>query len=373
LSSMVSFEEEYEVEASVCGSLCQTSKLESSTLPNGITVLSTGAGAASSAVLVKVDGVGTAFGPKGAARAARVMAFKSANGKTDLKIQRELELASSTPHALVTKSSFMVGVEGLPEFMAEATDAVAVAAGVGRSAFVEWEFKESIEEKTPSLDPLQLAVEAAAYGEGSPWARSSSKVAGLSALETFEFLRANVDASPVTVVGLGLSHADVLSYAAKSFASLPARSSSKLPEPTFLAGGFSAKASSSDYGMAACVPVSSPVLGGVLAAALTTPAIPVTYAEGLLVAKSSTSSKADLVKALLNKEEMTDLSFATAKAAYKTKALSASGFDLAVAIANGLDNDTVVRLVEGLTLADAQDALSKYAEPAFAVLAPADD
>ena len=95
LASFDSFDSEYE---NGLGEHAQTVGCTSSVLPNGVTVISTGA-AASVVVGVKLGGLGSLSSAASAAFAAKSMAFKSAGGCSDLKVQRTLEMLGVTPRA----------------------------------------------------------------------------------------------------------------------------------------------------------------------------------------------------------------------------------------------------------------------------------
>ncbi|KAH8070301.1 hypothetical protein JL721_5064 [Aureococcus anophagefferens] len=155
----------------------QTTKLD-----NGVTVVSTCA--APVATIGAKLGVGAASGPASAAFAASKMAFKSANGATDLKIQRDLELLGSTPQADVSAAGLVVAVEALKGDGAEAAfKSVARGLGVG-AARVAWEFDEM------KASPGVLAT------------RSPPRL---------------------TVVAMGVDHATAKHLAAAAFEDLPAR------------------------------------------------------------------------------------------------------------------------------------------------------
>ena len=370
---MVSFEEEYESTATI-KSLCQLGgTVETSMLPNGVKVMSTGA-AASSVVAVKVDGMGSAFGPAGGAFAAKMMSFKSAKGASDLKIQRELELEANTPQGVVLKSSVVLGIEGLPQFAEAAVEKLAVAIGAGRDPYIDWEFREHIAEVMKTLeplDPLKFAIESASYGEGSLYARpivTKRSLGALSSTDVYDFNQSAVNAHPMTLVGIGLDHSEILSYAAKAFAGLPPRTTKQVPPPPpFIYGGFSAKSSASIASCAVALPISDLATGHTLALCLSTSAIPVSYFSGLLVAQSPTASKSDLLKVLTTDlAKLTEADFKKANVTYETQLYSKTGIDLAVAIADGAFDNTKGNLTA------TKAALTKV-EPSFAVVAATDD
>ena len=121
--------------------------LETSTLPNGVVVTTTAPGAPLTCVGIGV-GRGASHGPRSAALAASLNSFKTANGRTDLRIQRDLEVAGSMPyssfdaHQTTTVCTQHVVTREAP-CVAEAFQAAALAAGVGRDALTAWEFEET--------------------------------------------------------------------------------------------------------------------------------------------------------------------------------------------------------------------------------------
>ena len=116
--------------------------------------------------------------------------------------------------------------------------------------------------------------------------------------------------------------------------------------------------------MAAAIPISDANLGGTLALALSSPSVPVSYSDGLLVATGT--SKADVLAAL--KKPLDQDTFHSAKLAYALSLLSKTSFNLGVALANGFDLDA-----PDISLDQAKTALASGLEPAFAVVAPSDD
>ena len=112
------------------------SDLETSTLPNGVVVTTTAPGAPLTCVGVGV-GRGASHGPRSAALAASLNSFKTANGRTDLRIQRDLEVAGSMPyssfdaHQTTTVCTQHVVTREAP-CVAEAFQAAALAAQMGQ-------------------------------------------------------------------------------------------------------------------------------------------------------------------------------------------------------------------------------------------------
>ena len=132
--------------------------LETSTLPNGVVVTTTAPGAPLTCVGVGV-GRGASHGPRSAALAASLNSFKTANGRTDLRIQRDLEVAGSMPfslfdaHQTTTVCTQHVVTREAP-CVADAFQAAALAAGVGRDALTAWEFEETkVSVPASSMEP----------------------------------------------------------------------------------------------------------------------------------------------------------------------------------------------------------------------------
>ena len=200
LSSLVSFDEDY---PETLSPLSQLLKVETSVLPNGVKVVTTPKAAASCQV-IKLEGLGSAVGAAGCGFAVKMMALKSANGRTDLRIQRDLELTSATPFGKVQKTSVVLGVEGLPEFAKENFEILAV----NRSEYVPWEFHETLD-VTITEDPLKTAIETAAWGEGSFFARPPAKhLTKLDPTQVYESLTAAMASAPITVVASAFFFSD---------------------------------------------------------------------------------------------------------------------------------------------------------------------
>lgn len=361
------FEEEYETSVTL-GTLCQLNKLTTSALPNGITLTSTGA-AASAVVGVLVSGLGTADSIAGASYAAKTMAFKSAHSKSDLAIQRALELDAITPHAACLPHALFIGCEGLPE--AAHTMASAVAAAIDRDPYVPWEFKESLRSPLPNVDTvLQSAVLSAAYGEGQPIARPAATKASLSALSSTmvdDVLANCVATQSIVVVGVGLDHATLLSAATPGFATLPTRSLDTLfPTPAFVPGGFANKHVPHGAGIAIAYPQDDPYIARIFAAAVGAKTLP-----GLIVLEGK--AKAELQTDAMRLLDIDD--FAGAVHALKTTLFSMSGVELAIQVATGSDPTTVASKLDAYSNANLKEAAQRMlaVEPALALVSPPQD
>lgn len=357
LSAVVSFEEEYAVAA--LGGYAQLGTVTASTLPNGIKFLSTGA-AAGCVLAVGVGGIGTGLGPAGAAYAAQKMAFKTAYGKTDLAIQRELELAGTTPHARANRQSLLVACEGLAE------DASLMAKTLGdalhRDPYVPWEFAETVKPPAWSLDSaLEAAVLSAAYGEGQPASRPA--FAAVSSTEVDDVLATAVATAPMTVVGVGLDHAVLLGAATSAFAGLPARSGAYPAMPaSFVPGGFAAKLGK-ETAMAIAYPCADDLMAQVFAAALDGYVLP-----GLVVL--SGKPKAVLVAQAQSLASFEDFTVPILK--LKTCELAATGVELAAKLADGFDPDSFLSELDALSPAALKEAAGVMLaqEPALGLVAP---
>lgn len=367
LATTTTFEEEYETSVAL-GNLCQLTTLTTSALPNGVTLTSTGA-AASAVIGVLISGIGTADSLPGASFAAKTMAFKSAHSKSDLAIQRALELDAITPHARCLPHALFIGCEGLPE--TAHTMASAVAAAIDRDPYVPWEFNESLLPPSPKLDTvLQSAVLSAAYGEGQPIARPAATKASLSALSSTlvdEVVANCVATQAIAVVGIGLDHATLLSAATPGFATLPSRSLDTIfPTPAFVPGGFASKTMAHGAAIAIAYPQDDPFIARIFAAALGAKTLP-----GLVVLEGK--AKAELhtdAMQLLTIDDFTD-----AINSLKTTLFSTCGIELAVQVATGSDPTTVASKLDAYSNATLKDAAQRMlaVEPALALVSPPQD
>eukprot|EP00629_Pelagomonadales_sp_RCC1024_P003347 CAMPEP_0119267226 /NCGR_PEP_ID=MMETSP1329-20130426/5449_1 /TAXON_ID=114041 /ORGANISM="Genus nov. species nov., Strain RCC1024" /LENGTH=266 /DNA_ID=CAMNT_0007267141 /DNA_START=78 /DNA_END=874 /DNA_ORIENTATION=- len=208
---------------------------ESSTLDNGVVVVTSAPGP------VGLVGVSAGYGslrcPPAGAFAARAMAFKSANGRSDLAIQRDLELAGGEPVGVVGGDATFVGVSG-SEDPAAAFAAAATAAGVGRDALVAWEFEET--KASPGVvgafemaDPLVDACLKAAYGPG--FGADAASLAALDSAAVDQVYADIAEGAPLTAVGVGMAHADMVALAKEALGALGPRAASS--SPAFVPGG----------------------------------------------------------------------------------------------------------------------------------------
>ena len=239
--------------------------LETSTLPNGVVVATTAPGAPLTCVGVGV-GRGASHGPRSAALAASLNSFKTANGRTDLRIQRDLEVAGSMPyssfdaHQTTTVCTQHVVTREAP-CVADAFAAAALAAGVGRDALTAWEFEET--KASPfALNALarhaslEEQVASAAYGKAYSSLGSAEDLAALSSADVDAWLQEAMSSAPITAIGLGMEHAVMVSLAQTVLGELAERPSASAEKfPSFQAGGV--VAISGDAGCAIGVPAPS--------------------------------------------------------------------------------------------------------------------
>ena len=303
----------------------QTTKLD-----NGVTVVSTCA--APVATIGAKLGVGAASGPASAAFAASKMAFKSANGATDLKIQRDLELLGSTPQADVSAGGLVVAVEALKGDGAEAAfKSVATGLGVGRDAYVAWEFDEM--KASPGVlaslealatDGALAAAAREAAGAGGKVACAES-LAALSSSDVDAFLQDALAAAPLTVVAMGVDHATAKHLAAAAFGDLPARGAAAAP-PAFEAGMATVSSGASAVALAVPAPADAAVAAALAATCGGT------LDAGLLVVAG-----ADKAAAAAKLDGLSAADAGAAKAAAKFDVLSKTGMDLFLLLADGVD------------------------------------
>lgn len=366
LSALVA---EEELAADWSASLYQASALSKSTLPNGVTCISTGE-AASKVVGVVVSGGSATAGP-GVAYAAKMVAYETTNGASGLKVQRDLETAGAIPSFDVSKTSSVAIVSTTAEAAEAAVAAAALAVGVGRAPALDWEFAE-LKSSPPvladlaAMDVLDGAVYEAAFGAESPFGRPAATADSLAAVSVEEvdaYMAAVEASSPITVVGVGLDHGDLLAFATSAFAGLaPRGAASAVAAPTFAAGALVTKAAATPAAAAAVPAPKDTLLAAVLAEAL---GAELTADGLLLVAKASDALAA---KATLAAAPSAD-KVAAAKLTVKTKMFGSTGADLLKIVAAGFDPSSTPAAIDAVTPAAVSAAVKAMPEPALAVLA----
>lgn len=334
-------------------------ELETSTLPNGVVVTTTAPGAPLTCVGISV-GRGAAHGPRGAALAASLNAFKTARGRTDLRIQRDLEVAGSAPysifdaHRTVTVCTQNVVTRAAP-CVADAFGAAVLAAGIGRDALTAWEFEET--KVSPfALNALERhasledQVASAAYGKAYQALGSAADLQALSSTDVDAWL---AEDAPITAVGLGMEHASMMSLAQNMLGDLAARPSTTNKYPAFQAGGVVAL--SGGAGCAIAVPAPADVA---LARVLAT-AVGGSVSQGLVVV-----SGADKEACTVQLQALGDV--AAAKAAAASALLELAPEDLAALVAGGQDPSALYAAILAL-----EDAAVSKAHAAATAQAPA--
>lgn len=334
-------------------------ELETSTLPNGIVVTTTAPGAPLTCVGISV-GRGASHGPRGAALAASLNAFKTAQGRTDLRIQRDLEVAGSAPYSIfdahrsVTVCTQNVVTRAAP-CVADAFGAAVLAAGVGRDALTAWEFEET--KASPfALNALERhaaledQVASAAYGKAY---QALGRAADLQALSSTDVDAWLAEDAPITAVGLGMEHASMVSLAQNVLGDLAARPGATATYPAFQAGGV--VAISGGAGCAIAVPAPADVA---LARVLAT-AVGGSVSQGLVVV-----SGADKEACTVQLQALGDV--AAAKAAAASALLDLAPEDLAALVAGGQDPSALYAAILAL-----EDAAVTEAHAAATAQAPA--
>jgi len=347
-------------------SLYQASTITKSVLPNGVACVSTGPSAA------KMVGVVFPALPPTLGFAARQMAFKSTNGHSDIKTQRDLEVASCIPYYHQGKVHSMVCVDTTFSAAPSAVAAAALAVGCNREALIGWEWEETLHTIKAQSDlalvcELDAAIHAAAFGGESIYGVPVAEGVGKLSSTDVDAAMAGTAASPLTVVGLGFSHSDLLAFVTWSLAALPARSAVPAAAPKFVAGGLcTVKGTSAMF--AAAVPAPADVLlAKVVAAAATYSGAPVAYsAAGIFVLQAPSAA---LAKVAFSAVTLSDAAVLAAKAKVKTDTLNATGAALVELLATGFEPAAFAAACDAVKPSDVHAAFKAAAAVDAAVAA----
>jgi len=205
--------------------------IETTTLSNGMKVVSKETGSSNAAVGISV-GAGSRFGSSGEALLLKHLAFKGTGSRSDIKMARDLEAAGLTAAAAGGRESIFYSVSGLAGSVSSA-GLEAVAESVTDPKLVGWHVGEvakescAVELGNAASDAQLLLVEKiheAAYGQGTPLGNSyytKGDGAGLGS-----YIQGLYVPSNMTLVGAGLSHAALVEAAGALF---PAATNSDAP------------------------------------------------------------------------------------------------------------------------------------------------
>eukprot|EP00614_Pseudopedinella_elastica_P005151 CAMPEP_0172597516 /NCGR_PEP_ID=MMETSP1068-20121228/17510_1 /TAXON_ID=35684 /ORGANISM="Pseudopedinella elastica, Strain CCMP716" /LENGTH=419 /DNA_ID=CAMNT_0013397061 /DNA_START=48 /DNA_END=1307 /DNA_ORIENTATION=- len=216
--------------------------VETSTLSNGMKVVSKENGSASAAVGVSI-GAGSRFASAGEALLLKHMAFKGTTARSDIRLARDIEAAGLTVSSSCGRDAVLLGASGPSPALAEGLEIVAESLLTPK--LVGWHVDEvkkesvAVDLAAALKDPQVLLVEKlheAAYGAGTPMGRAlyaapAAEAAGLAA-----YLAGLSSPANMTLVGAGLSHAELIAAAESLFPLSGAGGAVVVPASPFVGG-----------------------------------------------------------------------------------------------------------------------------------------
>jgi len=357
--------------------------VKTSTLKNGVTVISQQTGKASATVGLSVAAGSRFEGPhaSGSALLLKHMAFTATHARSDLKLARDLEAAGLTADAAAGRESILYTVAGSGD-MSEGLAAIAESSLTPKLA--SWEVKEvaagsvAAELATVSSDPSVLLSETlheAAFGVDTPLGGAFYQAPKNVTSESLEaFMGANYTPAAMTVVGNGVSHAELVANAESLFGGLLS-ASADVPASPYVGGVSTLKADAAFTHVALAFPSTDAATGAVLKALLgmttgdMSSSYSVSYSDaglvGLMGATEPTAAGAmveSFVGAFKAAASVDEATFALAKTAAKT--------DAYLAMEDGLPLQVVD--VDGVTSAKVKSAVAAMlkASPSLAAVGP---
>jgi len=382
-SSMYALAEEFPSTPAAVSFTPTATGVTSSTLSNGVKVVSQETGKANATVGLSVA-AGSRFegaGNAGTALLLKHMAFTATSARSDIKLARDLEGAGLTADAASGRESVLYTVSGSGD-MSEGLSAVAETALTPKLA--SWEVADiagslvSAELAAVSSDPSALLSEAlheAAFGVDTPLGGAYyASPKGVTSDSLAGFMSAYYTPSAMTVVGSGVAHADLVSTAESLFGGL-AGEAAAAPASPYVGGVSTLKADSAFTHVALAFPSADAATGAVLKALLgmtstdMSASYSVTYSDaglvGLMGASEPTAAGAmvgEFVNAFKAAASVDEKTFALAKTAAKTDAL--------LSLEGGLPLGSVN--VDGVTAASLKSAVAGMLKsaPALAAVGP---
>lgn len=319
-----------------------------------------------------IAGSGSANGAPSAAFAAKHMAFKTTNGASDLKVQRDLELAGCLPKMTVGKTSTVVTIMTPADAAGASVAAASLSLGVGRDKCLYWEFDETklsppFVMELQALCEVDAAIHEAAFGVDSPLGRpvaSANTLGAMASDDLDKYVKGVESDAPFTVIGVGLSHRDLLSYATPAFAGLAPRKPAVVPASPFKAGNVVAKPGSTNAAAAALLAPQDKLVAKILASVLGCEL----KDSGIIVATAADASSAKAAFAPLGSISQAQVD--QAKAQIKTAVLGATGEELVCLLAEDFDPVTFPAAVDAVTPATLHAAAKAMlqTEPAVALI-----
>eukprot|EP00056_Hartaetosiga_gracilis_P021181 m.23100 g.23100 ORF g.23100 m.23100 type:complete len:437 (+) comp8936_c0_seq1:214-1524(+) len=217
--------------------------VEVTTLPNGVKVVSTGSnsGIATLAVTVSGGSMYETSSNAGVSHYLRDLAFQSTGSRTAVRIAREGENTGTQYSSVSGRDFLQYKAQTLKSNAPYVADVLTEV--VGDSLLEDWEASKQNERVSQDLAIIAQNDEANLVDDfhraafwGSPLARSpnclASNVGSVNGAEIRAFRDSQFAASTTVVVGVGMTHADLVEAASKHLSSLSS-SSPSVPATTF--------------------------------------------------------------------------------------------------------------------------------------------
>jgi len=364
-SSLASLDEEFPGLPVLTPAAASPLKVETTTLPSGVKVVSTAAGKMASVGLSVAAGSMYEAAPceAGSALLLQHLAFKGTTKRSALRLLRDLESVGAAPSALAGREAILFKVTSLPEFAESSMFAAfetALSPKITPYLVSDLQAAAAADMEAYATDArLQLseALYEAAYGENTPLGHPLyCPGTGITSGSLAAYRAKTFGAGSITVVGAGVAHAQLLSWAAGLTKGLAAGSAKAAPTSAYFGGEARLKASSDAtfVGLALAAPSKADAAAlGVLAAAWQA-ALPagasVFTLPGLVgvTGAASPSAAGAYVDALLQVIKSTGKDFAAAKKAAQVAAL----IKLDGALFEGLADGSATVAVDGVSESD---------------------
>jgi len=261
---LVDLDEEYPDLPALNPSVASPFNVETSTLSNGVKVVSTLAGKTTSVGLsVAAGSLFEVPGEEGSALLLQHLAFKGTSKRSALRLLRDLESVGAAPSALAGRESLLYKVTALPEYAESALEAAfetALSPKITPYLVSELQTAAAADMETFAADArLQLgeALYEAAYGENTPLGHPLYHLGSQLTAGSLAAYRAKTyGANFITVFGTGVAHAQLASWATRLADGLAPGSSKAAPASPYIGGEARLKATSDStfVGLALCAP-----------------------------------------------------------------------------------------------------------------------
>jgi len=265
-------------------------KVESSTLPNGIKVVSTDAQGAVGTISFQVKAGSRYEQVPGTARFLEYLAYKRTSKRTSAKLAYDIEAIGATLTTAATKETLTFTGSALRD---SAGDVIGtIAESLLQPALKPYEVDEekegflSLLSKPCKVTSALAELHAAAYGRASPLGHfDTPSPSGLDSIDVSvlkSHLGSFVTAGAITVAGTNISHKALVELVGSAVSGVPAAGAASLPASPYEGGYSETRQDTATVTLAVGFPApppSSPAAADaqILAALLSTPSLSVSY------------------------------------------------------------------------------------------------